>query len=313
MDAKNKSISIHRLRLSGLILAVGVAGLFFHFLILAELKQTALLYIGLPTIIAALISFTYKPKSARGVTMTAITIGVLLSGILFSEGIVCMIMALPLFYIIGAIGVYLFTLIRSLTSREPEVKKNEAASTLHIHVLIALPLVLMSFEGTHKLLSFERAQEVRVERQIPATSAEIENALRQPADFEQQLPLFLQLGFPKPAAEIHEADNAAEQGASRIIPFAMNERNAGTLHLHVSERSASHIIFSVEKNTTPVANWLALHETEVRWVEMETGSTTVTWIFRYERLLDPAWYFGPLEKYGVTKAAEYLIETVATP
>lgn len=311
MNEQKESTLRRPLQLSGLIIAVGIAGLFFNFLIHAELKQTALLYIGLPTIIAAIISFCYHPKSARGITMMAITIGVLLSGILFSEGIVCMIMALPLFYIVGAIGVYLFGLIRSLMSHKPELKKG-GSSTLHIHVLLALPLVLMSFEGTHKLLSFERAQEVRVERHIQATSAEVEHALSQPAQFEQSLPLFLQLGFPRPSSENYVADGL-ELGASRIIPFVMNERDAGILHLRVSEQSPSHVRFNVEKNTTPVANWLALHETEVHWVEQENGTTTVTWIFRYERLLDPAWYFGPLERFGVAQAAEYLIEAVAMP
>ena len=37
------------------------------------------------------------------------------------------------------------------------------------------------------------------------------------------------------------------------------------------------------------------------------------WTLRYRRLLDPAWYFGPWERYAVRLAAGYLIDTVATP
>ncbi len=33
----------------------------------------------------------------------------------------------------------------------------------------------------------------------------------------------------------------------------------------------------------------------------------------FERRLDPYWYFGPLERFGVSKAAEALIDNVATP
>ena len=39
----------------------------------------------------------------------------------------------------------------------------------------------------------------------------------------------------------------------------------------------------------------------------------MTWTLSYRRRLDPAWYFAPLERYGVGLAAGYLIETLATP
>ena len=34
----------------------------------------------------------------------------------------------------------------------------------------------------------------------------------------------------------------------------------------------------------------------------------VTISVNYDRKLDPAWYFQPLQEYGVTKMAEFLIE-----
>jgi hypothetical protein len=39
----------------------------------------------------------------------------------------------------------------------------------------------------------------------------------------------------------------------------------------------------------------------------------VTWTLSYRRRLDPAFYFAPLERYGVRLAADYLIATLATP
>jgi len=39
----------------------------------------------------------------------------------------------------------------------------------------------------------------------------------------------------------------------------------------------------------------------------------VTWTLDYERGLDPAWYFGPWERYATRLAAGYLIDAVATP
>jgi hypothetical protein len=39
----------------------------------------------------------------------------------------------------------------------------------------------------------------------------------------------------------------------------------------------------------------------------------VTWSLRYRRMLDPAWYFGPMQRYANQLTAGYLIDTLATP
>jgi hypothetical protein len=59
-------------------------------------------------------------------------------------------------------------------------------------------------------------------------------------------------------------------------------------------------------------HWLSWRSAEVRWRAVP-GGTEVRWTLRYRRRLDPAWYFAPLERYGVRLAAGYLIETLATP
>jgi hypothetical protein len=46
---------------------------------------------------------------------------------------------------------------------------------------------------------------------------------------------------------------------------------------------------------------------------MEGGKTRVTWRIRFERQLDPAWYFTAWERAAVREAAEYLIAANATP
>ena len=54
-------------------------------------------------------------------------------------------------------------------------------------------------------------------------------------------------------------------------------------------------------------------DVEVRWDAAGAGRTQVMWTIHYRRGLDPAWYFGPLERYAVGFAAQYLIDAVATP
>jgi hypothetical protein len=72
-------------------------------------------------------------------------------------------------------------------------------------------------------------------------------------------------------------------------------------------------VFSPIADDSYITHWLSWRSAEVQWAEMAPGQTRVTWTLRYQRRLDPAWYFAPLERYGVRLAAGYLIETLATP
>ncbi len=60
-------------------------------------------------------------------------------------------------------------------------------------------------------------------------------------------------------------------------------------------------------------HFLTWQSSEVEWHAIDAQTTRVTWSVRYRRDLDPAWYFGPMERYAVRLAAGYLIDSVATP
>ena len=76
-------------------------------LVLGHKEQTALMFIGLPTALALLLAALPAAKSATGMIMKGITLFLLLLGILFIEGFICILMAAPFFYSIGAlIGIF---------------------------------------------------------------------------------------------------------------------------------------------------------------------------------------------------------------
>jgi hypothetical protein len=90
---------------SGLILALGIAAVFYRFAHAEGIDHSAALFVGLPTILAIGLALTPKAKSATGMVVKGTTIGLLLSGIVLGEGFVCILMAAPLFYAVGiAIG-----------------------------------------------------------------------------------------------------------------------------------------------------------------------------------------------------------------
>ncbi|HEV3042201.1 MAG TPA: hypothetical protein VHA33_30860 [Candidatus Angelobacter sp.] len=97
MPDSNKAINLW------LVSGIAVAGIAYRLVLGMRLEQTALLFIGIPSILAILVAATPRAKSVTGAIMKAITIALLLSGPFLGEGFICIIMAAPLFYLVGAI------------------------------------------------------------------------------------------------------------------------------------------------------------------------------------------------------------------
>ena len=58
------------------------------------------------------------------------------------------------------------------------------------------------------------------------------------------------------------------------------------------------------------SNYLRLKGTEILLDELDAHHTRVTLRIDFERTLDPYWYFSPVSRYGVGKAAEFLFSEV---
>src|SRR5262249_10838492 len=65
-------------------------------------------------------------------------------------------------------------------------------------------------------------------------------------------------------------------------------------------------------DSSHLTHFLTWREVIVEWTPRDGTATNVTWTLCYLRGLDPAWYFGPWERYAVRLAAGYLIDAVAT-
>jgi hypothetical protein len=105
-------------------------------------------------------------------------------------------------------------------------------------------------------------------------------------------------------------------GDGRTIVFEHEHgghRERGTLAFRVAETDSQSVRFEPVHDDSYVTHWLAWQSSEVRWRALSPGRTRVEWTLRYRRRLDPAWYFAPLERYGVGVAAGYLILALATP
>ncbi len=277
-----------------LCLAVGIGSVLFRVLVLGEKEQSALMFIGLPTALAMLIAFLPRASSATGTITKGITLFLLILGILMIEGFICILMAAPLFYAVGFIvGMFVD---RSRARREVERR---------FRVVVLPLLVLMSLEGIADFLSFPRDEAITVSREVALPAAAARDLLAKgPAFALSELPAFLKLGFPAP----HRIEGTGlETGDTWLIHFAGGEGKPGDLRAEVVESGPSHIRVACVADTSHIAHWLDWKEAE--WsIEATRNGSRVTLTMRYKRLLDPAWYFKPIERYGVRKAGEYFLD-----
>ena len=280
-----------------IILALAIAGTLYRLFVMHRLEQTAALFIGLPAVLAILLTLAPAAKSATGLIMKTTTIALLMSGPLLGEGFICIVMAAPLFYLVGAI-------VGLVVDHR---RRKEKSVTLQVVVL--MPILLASLEGTTPSLTFPTREEVTVRKIVNGSPAGVERALAQRPVFDEPLPPFLRMKFPLPASASGEGLSV---GAARTIHFAGGEGKPGDLNLRVKQRDGSSVTFTAESDTSHIAHWLTWKKSHVAWRAAGPGRTEVTWTIVYDRELDPAWDFAPWERYAVRLAAEVLIDNLAT-
>jgi hypothetical protein len=271
------------------ILALVVASLVYRILHEKGLEQTSALFIGLPALLAIVMVFFEVEKDPMGQMFKFMTIAILMAGICLAEGTICLLMSAPLFYLVGAVVVLIYEVI----------KKWQKTWCL-------LPLAFLPFclEGVTTTLSFDRNETVVIERVVQASPGEVERVLSAETNINYEYPMFLQLGFPMPIKSVGKGLDIDDK---RRISFRDGKGKIGDLVMEVTERRPGYVKFRFTSDTSKIAHWMSWRDAEIVWQEIAPGQTRIVWKIHFWRLLDPAWYFQPLERYTVSLVGEYLI------
>jgi hypothetical protein len=284
-----------KLRSFGFVLiALVAASLGFRLLTGIGLQHTSLVFIGIPAVLAWIMVSAGPATTATGSVMRTTTLALLVSWILLGEAFVCVLMAAPIFYAVG--GVIAFV--------KQTIADRRGAR------LLAVILVPLALEGTTPALSTSRDREVVVEGIVEANIDQVRDRLAATPSFDRELPAFLKLGFPTP---LHPSGEGLRVGDQRSVHFAHGDHHSGNLSLQIVESTPTLVRFVAANDESYITHWLTWREAIVELGGDGPDRTRVRWTLRYARRLDPSWYFDPLEKYGVTLAARYLLETVTTP
>jgi hypothetical protein len=254
------------------------------------------LFVGIPTVLAVLLAVVPKAKTVKGGITKGLTLFLLLSGPLLGEGFICILMASPIFYLVGL-----------LVGAIVDWNRAKRQTTLSCLLLILLP---MSIEGSAPKLSFNREETIQESQIVYGSEHDVQIALSHSPRTETPVPIYGRMGFPLPT---RAWGDGLEVGATRTVHFAGGEGKPGDLLLKVSESRTGYVRFDAVSDHSKLAHWLDWKSAEVEWSATDAQHVRVTWTLHFQRRLDPAWYFRPWERYATRLAAEYLIRANATP
>jgi hypothetical protein len=280
-----------------------VASVTLQAMLHSGIPGSALIYVGVPLVIATLLLLTGDKPTGEGTTIGFVRlvkyslIIMLASSAILFEGFLCVIMFMPIYFGVVFI-VYLIMLVyRHSTSK----------SRLHLHVL-PLILVIASLEGIHPNLSFERYNEVTSSKVVNLSIDQIKKNLIKPVELDQKRHWFLAL-FPMP----YEFDaNSLTEGDVHTIKYRyhrwfVTNTHEGFTKMMVAEVSDQKIRMQIIEDTSYTSTYINAHGTEINLIPIDARSTEIRLTVKYERLLDPAWYFDPLQRYASGLLGEYLI------
>lgn len=284
------------------LLGIALVGFAIHALTHKQLEGSALLYIGIPLLLAYIFKNVGTAKSATGSILQGMSIVMLLSGPVLQEGFICIVMAAPLFYIVGGIAGVIID-----STRKKKLTKLQASPLL-------LVIGLMSLEGVHPAMSFNRDHTVRVERIVEATPEAIQKQLSAPLVLGNDVPTYLKL-FPFPTVK---QQGGIEVGSRTTLNFVYYKHfyfspKIGDLTYEVTHRDEYSIESTVIHDDSYVDTYMDWKTSKVSWLPVTSSKTKVVWEISYQRKLDPAWYFGTLEYFTTVLMAEALIKYAATP
>lgn len=278
--------------LYGFVIALVIASLAFRMLLDMEFEQTSILFVGIPALITLLvIKYSGTPKSIYGVVFKTLTLFLLMTSILFGEGLVCIIFMAPIFYGVAALIVVILKLLKD--------KNNSSLNTF-----ILAPIILFVAE-VGNIKTTPKTQVVTTSLTVNKTLTL--DQLNQSPNFLNKFPTFFKLGFPKPVAISGSGTNI---GDFRKIQFESNTKGIGTLHLKIKQQSENSITFVLIDDSTHINHWLSWKEITVTINNNEINNTSiVNWTTHFTCDLGPSWYFEPIERYGVEVMNTHLLNT----
>ncbi len=285
----------------------GAAALVLRALLDSSFGQGTLVYLLVPFVLSALIYYVVPSASDDTVMgkylnhMRIMTIVFLVTSAFLFEGFICVLMFMPIYYFVASIA---FAAMGLAKRREDHTDVFKAS---------ALPVLFLTMvaEGMIPATTFEREHIASFEAYSPQSTAQLKANMAQPVTFDAERHWFLEL-FPLPdridAASLGEGDIHRLHFTYRR--WLVTNSHSGEMHIRISEVGEHEIATEIIRNDSYLANYLKVHGTNIRFTPAVGGGTHIRLEVHSRRLLDPAWYFAPIQQLATKQSARYFIETI---
>ena len=212
---------------------------------------------------------------------------------------VCALLAFPLLLIGLLIGIgfgFLFLKLKAMFGGDN--------ATFTSIALLAMPLMIFAGHRVEVSNPIQaRRQEVSSTIRIPADAGLVWAELQSFDSLAGEKPLLMYLGLPIPMRCMMEGSG---RGAKRTCYF-----DHGYIQETVIEWSPPNVmVLSIDRTNMPGRHWLSFEEAKYD-LRKEGGDTVVTRSTTIVSYLYPAWYWGPLERWGVQSEHGYIFSNIA--
>lgn len=213
------------------------------------------------------------------------------------EGMVCILMAMPL--IIGAVA--LGSLIKYLVKRQQNKDKNE--NLIKSSILPFCLFLIFGFVETELTKNNNNIIEIKSEIIVPYSTMEVYETIKSVDTLDTKKPFLMKLDLPVPQKCILEDEKI---GGIRTCYF-----EGGKIVERITELEKGKILkMDVIDYQLTGRKWLGFSEAIYLFDELENGQTKMTRITTYSSELYPRFYWKPLEKIGIEQEHEYVFSNL---
>ncbi|MEM7366394.1 MAG: hypothetical protein AAF525_20460 [Pseudomonadota bacterium] len=293
------------------LLTLVIAGALMGILLGSSLGHSALTYVGVPWLVSLMVVLLLQKGRFDSIWLSFFIFGfylvtiLLLVSILTSEGFICVLFFIPIYLMIGFVMFLVYALVQIVGAVHRRWLKRFQT------VVFPAVVLVLSMEGTHEALTFDRWNHVYAETETHLTEAELLRNLNQPIDLNKDRGWLLGI-FPMPY-EIETSDlspGAVHVVRMRYHRWFVTNTHEGEVHLLIKTVSPDEVTTEVLFDSSYVSTYLSLTGTSIRFDEIEGGRLRVSLAMTYRRNLDPAWYFQPIQRFAVKQFADFLLREV---
>jgi len=291
------------------LLILGAVTLLTRLVLDSRFATTSLFYCLVPYIIGVILYvFVPQPKGwfkvkRIGRHLLATIIVMLASSAILFEGFLCVLFAAPIYILFALLA------FAVMPNRE-DPERFKKADVFKVS-FVPLAVLVISVEGLTDTTSFPREEAITRTQTLNLTPEQIHANLARPVHLEEGRSKFLSI-FPLP----DRVDAPAfAQGQTHTAYFTYRRWGFTNVHrgetqLHIKTVEPLLVETEITKNTSYFSNYLTIHGTQIKMTPQADGATAVSLTIRYRRDLDPAWYFGPLQRRAIRESADYLLANI---